>query len=102
MYAFHLDVPQPLETYDRVLAALKEAGLSEPPERLLHLCTPTETGFRVTEVWQSHESVDRYGDEVMRPTIEKVAGSAAAAGGPPPSQEFEVHGLQLRAERVVP
>jgi quinol monooxygenase YgiN len=102
MYAFHLEVPQPIEMYDKVVAALQEAGLAQPPERLLHLCTPTEGGFRVTEVWESHEAVDRYGQEVMRPTIARVAGPEAIEGGPPPNLEFEVRGLQLGAKRLVP
>lgn len=102
MYSFHLDVPQPIEMYDKVLAAIKEAGLSAPPERILHLCVATDTGFRVTEVWESHEAVDRYGEEVMRPTIAKVAGPAAVEAGPPPSLEFELRGLQLGADRLVP
>jgi quinol monooxygenase YgiN len=102
MYAFSIDVPQPVEAYEKVLAALREAGQDQPPERILHLAVPTEGGFRVTEVWESHEAVDRYGDEVMRPTIERIAGAEAVAGGPPPNQEFTMLGLQLRGDRLAP
>ena len=102
MYAFSIDVPQPLAMYEQVLRALQESGADKPPERLLHLCVPTQNGFRVTEVWETHEAVDRYGDEVMRPTIEKVAGPDVVAAGPPESQEFELLGLSLRGERVAP
>ncbi len=100
MYAFQMDVPQSLARYDEVLAALKEAGQDQPADRLMHMCAATEGGFRVTEVWESHEACDRYGDEVMRPTVERVAGPEMTAGGPPPNQELAVHGLQLGAERV--
>ena len=100
MYAFTIDVPQPIEMYEKVVTALRDAGQDQPPERILHLAVPTDDGFRVTEVWESHEAVDRYGDEVMRPTIERVAGADVAAGGPPPSVEFTLLGLQLRGDRL--
>jgi hypothetical protein len=102
MYAFSIDVPQPVEVYEKVLAALREAGQHQPDARLFHMAVPTDSGFRVTEIWESHEAVDRYGDQVMRPTIERIAGAEAVAGGPPPNQEFTVLGLQLRGDRVVP
>jgi hypothetical protein len=102
MYAFSMEVPRSSDMYGQVVKALRESGQHQPAERVLHLAVPTETGFRVTEIWETHEACDRYGDEVMRPTIEKVAGAEAVAGGPPPSEEFEVLGLQLRGERVAP
>jgi hypothetical protein len=100
MYAFSVDVPMPLSMYEQVLNDLRASGKDAPPERLLHVCAATDDGFRITEIWQSHEAVDRYGDEVMRPAIAKVAGEEAVAGGPPPNQEFELRGLQLRADWV--
>jgi hypothetical protein len=100
MYAFHIDVPMPMAMYEQVLKDLKASGKATPPERLLHVCAATDEGFRVTEIWESHEAVDRYGEEVMRPAIAKVAGEEAVAGGPPPNQEFDVHGLQLRGDWV--
>lgn len=102
MYAFSVDVPMPIEQYTAVMDDLRASGNNAPPERLLHFCTPTTEGFRITEVWESHEAVDRYGDEVIGPTIGRVAGEEALAGGPPPNQEFELAGLQVRAERLLP
>jgi hypothetical protein len=101
MYAFSIDIPMPIERYSAVTKELEASGNGAPPERVLHLCTPTADGFRITEVWESHEAVDRYGDEVIRPTIARVVGADAVAGGPPPNQEFELAGLQVRAERLV-
>ena len=100
MYGFSIDVPMPMAMYEQVIKDLKAAGKASPRERLLHLCAPTDQGFRITEIWESHEAVDRYGDEAMRPAVAKVAGEEAAAGGPPPNQEFEVQGLQLRGDWV--
>jgi hypothetical protein len=102
MYAFSIDVRQPVEMYEQILAALRDAGQDQPPERILHLAVLTDGGFRVTEVWESHEAVDRYGDEVMRPTIARIGGADVVAGGPPPNQEFTMLGLQLRGDRVAP
>jgi hypothetical protein len=102
VYAFSVDVPMPVEQYKAVMDALQASGGNAPPERLLHFCTPTAEGFRITEVWESHEAVDRYGDEVIRPAIARVVGEEAVAGGPPPNQEFELAGLQVRAERLLP
>ena len=102
MYAFSVDVPMPVEQYTAVMDALKADGNNAPAERLLHFCTPTADGFRITEVWESHEAVDRYGDTVIGPTIARVVGADAVAGGPPPNQEFDLIGLQVRADRLLP
>jgi hypothetical protein len=102
MYAFSVDVPMPIESYAAVMDALKAAGNDAPPERLVHICTPTAEGFRITEVWQSHEVCDRYGDEAIRPAIISVVGEEAVAGGPPPNQEFELAGLQVGRDRLLP
>lgn len=99
MYAFQMDVSQPLEMYDRVTAALEQSGQAQPPDRLLHMCVQIDGGFRITEVWESHEACDRYGDVVMRPTIERVAGPEVVAG-PPLSEELGLHSLRLDRDRV--
>ncbi|MDQ6650221.1 MAG: hypothetical protein M3Z02_08910 [Actinomycetota bacterium] len=91
-----MDVAQPIEMYDKVRAEVeKQLGQPAPAGCLMHLVTRTDDGFRVTEVWESHEAADRFGDEIMRPIIERVAGPDMAAQGPPPSVELEVHRLAL-------
>jgi hypothetical protein len=96
MYAFQMDVQQPIEMYDRVHAELVTSlGKEVPDGCLMHMVTEIPGGFRITEAWDSHEQSDRFGDEVMRPTILRVAGEAAVAAGPPPSEELQLHNLQL-------
>lgn len=96
MYAYQMDVDQPMDMYDRVRAeVVKTIGKEMPDGCLLHMVTDTATGFRVTEVWDSHEACDRFGDEIMRPTVERVGGPAAVQAGPPPNQELAVHMLQI-------
>jgi hypothetical protein len=94
MYAFQMDVEQPLAMYDAVNAELTKLNGNKLPDGLLmHMATTTATGFQVIEVWESHEIADRYGDEVMRPVIERIGGADMAAGGPPPSRELNLHNL---------
>ncbi len=92
MYAHQMDVAQPIEMYDKVSAEVqKRLGRPTPEGCLIHLVTVTDAGFRVTEVWDSQEAMDKFGDSIMRPTIESIMGSDMAADGPPPSQELKLH-----------
>lgn len=83
MYAYEMDVAMPIEDYDRVYAEIHGRPSDLAEQCLLHLVTRTDTGFRVTDVWETHQAADRWGDEVMRPTIERVFGAEMAASGPP-------------------
>ena len=90
-----MDVAEPVETYDRVHAEIERRLGGRPAEGcLVHLVTRIDGGFRITEVWESHEAADRFGDEIMRPVIESLMGPEATAAGPPPTQELHVHHLQ--------
>lgn len=94
MYAFQMDVDQPLAMYDAINAELAKLNDNKLPNgMLMHMATATATGFQVLEVWESHEIADRYGDEVMRPVIERIGGADMVAGGPPPSRELDLHNL---------
>ena len=102
MYAYEMDVAMPIEDYDRVHAEIQGRSGELADQCLLHLVTRTDAGFRVIDVWETHEAADRWGDEVMRPAIERVFGAEMAASGPPPSRELDVHNLQVgrRAEAI--
>ena len=102
MYAFSVDVAMPVAHYGAVMNELTASGNGAPAERLLHFCSPTADGFRITEIWESHESADRFGDQAIRPAIIKILGAEAVAGGPPPNNEFDLIGLQLRDDRLLP
>jgi hypothetical protein len=99
-YAFSMDVPQPVEMYEKVHAALvQRLGRDLPEGCFMHFATRTDSGFRVTEVWESHEAADRFGDEMMRPLIAEVSGLSpeVLAQGPPPNQELDMIGLAVDA-----
>jgi hypothetical protein len=97
-YAYTMDVGQPIEMYERVREELEhQLGRTIPQGCLVHLVTRTDSGFRVTEVWESHEAADRFGDEIMRPLISRVTGrtDAELAQNPPASEELHVHRLEI-------
>jgi hypothetical protein len=98
MYAYQMDVAQPISMYDQVHAEVqRRLGKPTPDECLMHLATATDGGFRITEVWTSHEACDRFSDEVLRPIIGEVVGQEMLAAGPPPSTELDVRALELHA-----
>jgi hypothetical protein len=96
MYGYSMDVPMPVEMYDRVHAEVeRRLGSPMAPGCLLHLVTRTDGGFRVTEVWDSHEANDRFTDEVLRPVMTEVLGAQQVAAGPPPSLDLDIVRLQV-------
>lgn len=98
MYAYQMDVPRPISMYDQVHAEVqRRLGKATPDDCLMHLATATDGGFRITEVWTSHEACDRFADEVLRDVIASVAGQDMLAGGPPPSIELDVRALEVHA-----
>ncbi|UZJ25777.1 hypothetical protein RHODO2019_04865 [Rhodococcus antarcticus] len=103
MYAYQMDVAQPMAMWDAVHAeVLKVTGHAMPDGCLMHMATATATGFRVTEVWDSHEAADRFVSEVRRPIIERIGGADAVAAGPPPVEELTLHALLSVARSDAP
>jgi hypothetical protein len=66
------------EQYDRMGAELERRGAS-PTGLLIHVCGPTEGGWRIADIWESAEAFERFADEWLIPTMEVV-------GGPRPSR----------------
>jgi len=58
------------EQYDRLVLQLSRLTAGQPGF-LVHLSGPTETGYRVTEVWQSAEDQERFVDEQVAPLFEQ-------------------------------
>ena len=96
MYGVMFDVPAPAELYHQVADAIDRAQGGAPTDGLLsHVCMATESGFRIVEVWTSKAACDRFGQELVGPTIDAVAGDAADTV--PTITEFEVLGMQPRS-----
>lgn len=65
IFTFTPDQPMSRQFYNAALARLAEAGAAEPPGRLYHVCYGSEDDLRVTDVWESRESFEHFGDTLM-------------------------------------
>ena len=96
IWAMTLDVPAPAEVYDAVHRHLLATVGRSADGLLVHLARATDTGFQVTEVWESRAHYEHY---AKGPVAEAMAAMAAPPGGaaPPPGDPtpFDVRGLVL-------
>src|SRR4051812_20600026 len=100
MYCVTYDISAPIESYERVSEEVDRRQQGVPATGLLaHIGLPTATGFRIVEVWENKENSDRFGQEIVWPAIQAVAGDVAEIT--PDISEFEVRRLILGAA-VVP
>jgi hypothetical protein len=53
------------EQYDSVGRKLEEAGKWPPEGLLAHVCFAADDGLRVSEVWESREQQERFGEALM-------------------------------------
>ena len=74
------------ELYDQLVETV-EAGGKIPEGRILHIAGPIEGGWRVVDVWESQEAVNKFFQEVLGPAAQ-AAGMAA-----PPPQFWPVHNM---------
>lgn len=76
------------QKYDEVVRRLEEAGQwPDPPGLELHVLFGSEGELRVSEIWNSRESLEAYGEKVF-PIMNEVG--IELAGEP---EIFEVHNL---------
>jgi hypothetical protein len=59
------------QQYDSVRNALTESGDWPPDGCQLHVCFGDEQDIRVSEVWESQEKLDAFGEK-LRPTLEQA------------------------------
>jgi hypothetical protein len=83
MYGYTLHVPAPIEAYralhDAVQAVVAEDGGAEA--LILHLAYATDSGFDLTEVWESKADLERFDREVFPKAL---ARSGVPMDGPQP------------------
>lgn len=83
---FTIDTPGGSEQiYDRVIEVVTGSGPFPPEGSIFHAAGPTETGWRVVDVWDSHEAFDRFMRERLGPALQQ------AAAPRPEVTEFPVH-----------
>jgi hypothetical protein len=91
-----IDVGAPVQLYDAFHAALVEHTGGRIDGLLAHVAWPTESGFRMIEVWTSNEARDRAGQEVIPHIWAALTASGAAPVGDLPEeqvQELDTSGL---------
>ena len=77
--------------YDEALRRHEEAGVELPPDGMnLHVCFGPEGNLRVSEIWDSREQLDAYGERLM-PIL---AETGIEFTGEP--EIFEVHNIVRR------
>jgi len=79
------------EKYDEAVRRHEEAGIDLPPDGMdYHVCFGSEGNLRVSEIWDSREQLEAYGERLM-PIL--AASGIEFAGEP---EIFEVHNLIKR------
>jgi len=70
--------------YDEVIERLEDAGLGHPPGRLYHVCFGDEANLRISDIWDSRESFEKF--------FETVAPMMQDLGiGPGEPEFYDVH-----------
>jgi hypothetical protein len=77
------------EKYAKSIRMLEEAGVDFPPEGCdYHVCFGSEGNLQVSEIWDSRERFEAYGERLM-PVLTEVG---IEFSGPP--EVFEVHHIE--------
>jgi hypothetical protein len=75
------------EQYDEVIKAMGfSPGGPGTPGCIFHWITRTDTGTRITDVWESREQFERFAAEEIAPKAQ-----AAGVPGPPRITFYDVH-----------
>ena len=76
-----------LQQYDEVIEKMGfRPGGPGAVGLLFHWVTKTDGGMRVTDVWDSRETFEKFAEEKIGPITQEVG-----VPGPPKTQFFEVH-----------
>jgi hypothetical protein len=79
------------EKYDQALQLHEDEGIEFPPDGMeLHVCFGPEGNLRVSEIWDSREQLQAYGEKLMP----LLAGVGIELAGEP--EISEVHNLVKR------
>ena len=78
------------EMYDEALRKLDAAGDFPPDGMDYHVCFGPEEDLRVSEIWDSREQFEAFGERLM-PVLQEVGIQLSAE-----PEVFEVHNLEKR------
>lgn len=85
------------EQYE-TLAQLMGDGVADQPERRLLAAGPTDDGWTIIQVWDSHKALERFVAEHLRPAME----AAGHAGYPEPPEVTDIELADLHLEGSTP
>ncbi len=72
--------------YDELVQKLDAAGAGSPAGRLYHVCFGDTDNLRVSDIWESREAFEKFG-ETLRPLMQDLG------IGQPEIEFFEVHNI---------
>lgn len=75
-----------VKIYEGITKDLEDAGHGKIPERLYHVSAKLEAGWHVTDVWESEEAFNKFG-EMLVPLLIKNGGT------PTEPQILQVHNI---------
>lgn len=79
------------EQYDSTTSKLQDAGVDFPPEGCeMHVCFGSDGDLRVSEIWDSREQFEAFGEKLM-PVLSEAG--IEFSGEP---EVYEVHNLEKR------
>ena len=79
------------EKYDKTTELFEEKGVEWPPDGLdYHVCFGTDGDLRVSEIWDSREQFEAFGERLM-PVLSEAG--IDFSGEP---EVFEVHSIEKR------
>ena len=84
-----------LEQYDKVIELMNlTPGGRGAPKSISHWVTKTDDGIRVTDVWETREVFEKFGEEQIGPYTQQAGITA-----PPTTTFYDVHSYLPPAER---
>ena len=72
--------------YDELLKKLEAAGAGSPAGRLYHVCFGDTNDLRVSDIWESRASFEKFG-ETLKPLMQELG------LGAPEIEYFEVYNI---------
>ena len=72
--------------YDELVQRLEAAGAGSPAGRLYHVCFGETDDLRVSDIWDSREAFEKFG-ETLKPLMQEMGFA------PPQIEFFEVHNI---------
>ena len=83
------------EFYDQTVQMVEEMTHGIPEGCIVHIMSPTDDGYRLTEVWQSEEAWQRFRSEILTPLLRRITGEESPQQ--PDPQAFPVHSVRARS-----